>query len=94
MLMSLGAHVHLGFRCAQLYDPFLSFLKGLYLYEELAVDLSDRFSLAFGGVTMNSGQLSFAVRQGPLFTQCHCKSATRWMRCPQRVLTARVCRTC
>ena len=62
MLMSLGGHVHLGFPCAQLYDPFLSFSKGLYLREELAINLRDRFSLAFGGITMDDGQLSFAVR--------------------------------
>jgi len=59
----------MGFPCAQLYDSFLSFSKCLYLREELAVDLRDHFSLAFGGITMDGGQLSFAVCQGPLFTQ-------------------------
>ena len=67
--MSLGGRIHLGFPCAQLYDPFLSFSKGLYLCEELAVNLCDRFSLAFGSVTMDGGQLLFAGRQGPLFTE-------------------------
>jgi len=33
----------------------------------LAVDLHYRFSLAFGGITMDGDQLSFVVRQGPLF---------------------------
>ena len=59
----------MGFPCAQLYDPFLSFSKGIYLREELAVDLHDCFSLAIGGITMDDCQLSFAVRQGPLFTR-------------------------
>jgi len=39
------------------------------LREELEVDLRDRFSLAFGSVTMDDDQLSIAVSQGPLFTQ-------------------------
>ena len=62
MLMSLGGHVHLGFPCTQLNELFLSFSKVLYLREELAVDLRYRFSLAFGGITMDGGQLSFPVR--------------------------------
>ena len=69
MLMSLGGRIHLGFPCAQLCHPFLIFSKGLHLHEKLEIDLRDRFSLAFGKVTMDVGQLSFAVRQGPLFNQ-------------------------
>ena len=67
--MSLGGRVHVGFPCAQLNHSFFSFLKGLYLREELAVDLRYRFSLAFGGITIDHDQLSFAARQGPLFAQ-------------------------
>jgi len=67
--MSLDGCVHLGFPCAQLNDSFLSFSKGLYLCEELVVDLHYCFSLSFGGITMDGDQLSFAVRQGPLFAQ-------------------------
>ena len=69
MWMYLGGRVYLGSPCAQLYDPFLSFSKGLYLREELAVDLCDCFSLVFGGVTMDGSQFSFAVCQGLMFTQ-------------------------
>ena len=69
VLMSLGGRVHLGFSCAQLNDSFLSFSKGLYLREELAIDLHYCFSLAFGGITMDGDRLSFAVRQGSLFAQ-------------------------
>ena len=69
MLMSLGGRVHLSFPCTKLNDSFLSFSKGIYLSEELAVDLHYRFSLAFGDITMDGDQLSFAVRQGPLFAQ-------------------------
>ena len=69
MLMSLGGRVHLGFPCAQLNDSFLSFLKGFNMREELAVDLHYRFLLAFGDITMDDDQLSFAVRQSLLFAQ-------------------------
>ena len=53
MLMSLRGRVHLGFSCAQHYDPLLSFSKGLYLHKALAVELHNRFWLAFSGVMMD-----------------------------------------
>ena len=52
VLMSMGGRAHLGFPYAQLYDPFLSFLKGLYLHEELAIDLCDCFSAVVVGLLL------------------------------------------
>ena len=68
MLMRLGGRVHLSFPCAQLNDSFLSFSNGLYLREELAVDLHYRFSLMFDGITMDGGQLVHGP-SGSLFAQ-------------------------
>ena len=84
MLMSLGGRVHFGFPLrAQLNDLFLSILNGLYLCEELAIDLHHHFSFVFGNITMDGDQFSYAVCRTRCSLSCCCKSATRWMSCPQ-----------
>ena len=53
MLMDFGGCVQLGFPDAQLNDSLLSFLKGIYLHEYLAVNFLYHFLLALGGITMD-----------------------------------------